>query len=1383
MRWDTEAAVQRTTTTTGTQRVSVVFAVADASLALDLSVPPGAVVRDIAVALAGGEVDPSTSLFVDGKPCDPDQPVAETPLRRGSYLELRAHRDVVAREQPAVELRVTAGLEAGTRVELPAGTHRVGRTGDATVRLTSPTVSGVHATVEVSPTGAVSIADAGATNRTRVNGAFVTDAPPTPVPPGASIELGATILRVVPLDTSHRQSRAPGPFNRPPRTTAVSETAPIAGPARPITTPSSPRFSWTAITLPLVTGAALALLWDPRMAAFALFSPLLVVGNWWEERRRNRRQRADDGRSLTAAVDRFRDEVRAAIANEVALREDRAPDPAALVARVTSDDHRLWHRRPAHDDAFLVRLGNGGEPWRPRIADTGKLAVEAVAALEEEGHVRSAPITVRLDPGSVLGLAGPGAATRAVARSVVLQLTAQLGPADLRVALLVERETIDEWSGFRWLPHAAGVGEADGLALLAADGCAGRDTEAVVAALKAMPESTRLVVIAAPRIATGPHAPARPVLNGLCGPAIGVVISDAAEQLPASCTHVVEVDHDGVATLHEPASGRTVARILACGATVAAAGAAARAMAAVIDPEASDGAVALPANVRLFDIETEADADELAERWRASNTSVLRAVLGCTERGALDIDLVADGPHALVGGTTGAGKSELLRTLVASLASATGPDRLNIVLIDYKGGSAFDACAQLPHTVGVVTDLDDHLAERALRCLDAELRYRERRMRDARATDLIHYDRLRPTEPLPRLLVVIDEFATLAAELPDFVDALVGVAQRGRSLGVHLVLATQRPAGVVKDNIRANTNLRIALRMQDDADSNDIIGTTDAARIGRRQPGRAFARLGPGELIAFQAAIVSAPPPETTGAAVLVRPTPFGPNLHAAASRATTDAPSDLAHFAEAARRAAAQLALAPPRRPWPEPLPAMIDLVDLPAGAAGVVDEPSEQRTRPLALAAPSRNMLIYGTQGSGKTTALETVAVALARQFAPDRLHLYALDFGAGRLGSLMRLSHTGAAIGASEHDRQRRLIRTLRAELDKRRSAPNDNAPRIVLFIDGWAAFAAAFDDVEGMETRDQLTRIVADGPAVGIATVITADQPNAIPLALAGVVADKIALRLADRHDWSAFGMNSREAPPDLPGRGIDIGSGLEAQFAVASERAWTAVIDGPRVALDVGVLPSAVALDRVAASTRDGDAWTIDIAIAEDTLAPAGIRFHTGDHALISGPPRSGRSATLRAIAVAAASRADVETSIIALRPSPLRDVAGVTRKALTPDAVPDLTAAVREASCSQLVLVDDADLVDDGGQLASLIQSMAAGAHVVAAVRTDALRSGYGHWTRELRRSRLGIALAPQPEDGDLFGATFPRRMLPPNRPGCGLLVVDGRPVAVQVGL
>ncbi|MDR9452280.1 MAG: FtsK/SpoIIIE domain-containing protein, partial [Acidimicrobiia bacterium] len=222
------------------------------------------------------------------------------------------------------------------------------------------------------------------------------------------------------------------------------------------------------------------------------------------------------------------------------------------------------------------------------------------------------------------------------------------------------------------------------------------------------------------------------------------------------------------------------------------------------------------------------------------------------------VDLVSDGPHGLIAGTTGSGKSELLRSLIVSLAAAVSPDHLNFALIDYKGGSAFDACARLPHVVGVVTDLDARLGRRALTCLEAELRYREARLREIEAPDLPEYLRKMPEAPLPRLVVVIDEFAALAAELPGFIPSLVDIAQRGRSLGVHLLLATQRPAGVIGENIRANTNLRVALRVHDAADSRDVLDDQGAAAIPRGRAGRGFVRLGPGELIPFQAALVSA---------------------------------------------------------------------------------------------------------------------------------------------------------------------------------------------------------------------------------------------------------------------------------------------------------------------------------------------------------------------------------------------------------------------------------------------------------------------------------------------------------------------------------------------
>ncbi|MDW6058504.1 FtsK/SpoIIIE domain-containing protein [Streptomyces sp. FXJ1.4098] len=218
-------------------------------------------------------------------------------------------------------------------------------------------------------------------------------------------------------------------------------------------------------------------------------------------------------------------------------------------------------------------------------------------------------------------------------------------------------------------------------------------------------------------------------------------------------------------------------------------------------------------------------------------------MLGVSERDLFTVDLDDDGPHALIAGTTGSGKSELLRTLIASMATDADPEHLTFALVDYKGGGALDECAELPHTVGLVTDLDEQLSERALRCLDAELRHRERLLREVGLSHIRDYQRLRDTEdakdagmePMPRLAVVIDEFATLVKALPDFVDSLVSIAQRGRTLGVHLIMATQRPAGSVNDAIKNNVKLRIALRLESTGDSEDVIDSPASAGIGTRQ--------------------------------------------------------------------------------------------------------------------------------------------------------------------------------------------------------------------------------------------------------------------------------------------------------------------------------------------------------------------------------------------------------------------------------------------------------------------------------------------------------------------------------------------------------------------
>ncbi len=297
----------------------------------------------------------------------------------------------------------------------------------------------------------------------------------------------------------------------------------------------------------------------------------------------------------------------------------------------------------------------------------------------------------------------------------------------------------------------------------------------------------------------------------------------------------------------------------------------ARALAGVtVVQDAGRSAGDLPERVSFFDalgIPT-VESDDVPTRWAdASTETLLQIPLGQVAEGKLlhldfkEQALGGQGPHGLVAGTTGAGKSELLLTIIAGLALRHPPDVLNFVLIDYKGGDAFRAVVDLPHTVALITDLDEHLASRALVFLTSELKQRERRIGDLKAegvTSVAEYQAHRGQRAMPLLVIVVDEFARLKAELPEFVRGLVDVARVGRSLGVHLILATQTPSGSVDDEIKKNSNFGICLRVRDPSDSRDVIGEPDAFLLPGSLPGRAYFRAGLEPVQLFQTARVGA---------------------------------------------------------------------------------------------------------------------------------------------------------------------------------------------------------------------------------------------------------------------------------------------------------------------------------------------------------------------------------------------------------------------------------------------------------------------------------------------------------------------------------------------
>ena len=657
---------------------------------------------------------------------------------------------------------------------------------------------------------------------------------------------------------------------------------------------SSPpfRFPLIASLAPLV---AALVLWfitsSPFALLFAILGPVTALASFADSkfgsRKSLKRERARFVQDATATITA----IHAAHTAEVSDLAEIGPGAEVIAGRYGADPDR-WMTGAA--SPILVRAGLGLVPSALRLNSPARLAPSAVDSdLDEIESLASVlnDAPVLLDARYGIGVCGSRVLALAVARAIVLQLAWALSPADYWLAAAGRGES---WMGT--LPHRPLREPRQGY--LAEFGMAAGDRAAALVAM-ARQES----------------------------------------ELPADCRIVIKLGHDtGAEIIRHP--DRSQRRIVSPGlvsreSAVAWAARAAR--------EATrDGLVSLgldiPALVPL--------ASVLPSAARYERSTTLAAEFSVDAAGPVTIDLVAHGPHAVVGGTTGSGKSELLISWVLALAARHAPTDVNFLLLDFKGGSAFESLTSLPHSVGVITDLDATEATRALASLGAELRYRERILARAGARDILDL----PPEgvlSLPRLVIVADEFAAMLGEHPDLHPLFTDIASRGRSLGVHLILCTQRPAGIVRDGVLANADLRISLRVNNAADSSAVMGTTAAAELPAGAVGRGLVGFAGG-------------PPRTV-------------------------------QFAMASQGDAHDIAMrwkdaAAPRRPWCDPLPASLSKRDVISGAHsvglgcvrfGLSDLPHEQRHAVAQWdARRDGHVLVLGVARSGKSTALAALA-----------------------------------------------------------------------------------------------------------------------------------------------------------------------------------------------------------------------------------------------------------------------------------------------------------------------------------------------------------------------------------------------------------------------
>jgi len=1013
------------------------------------------------------------------------------------------------------------------------------------------------------------------------------------------------------------------------------------------------------------------------------------------------------------------------------------PAPATLV-EIGANPARRWERRPGDADFLHVRIGSGDlqaievrlppeqnpvQPFDPVM----KGAAERVVQLA--GVAQGMPAVLDLERGGHVSIVGERAETLAVCRAIVAQLGSSHSPDDLHIAAVIPEAARASWRGLDLLPHASAATAAPGAVgarrvaptpadLLALIGDELRDRIASAAASRRSGRRTkpgRLVMFIDEGTDAATPLPRLDSMLDLADLGITVVhvVDDRLKEPSAVAARVTLAD--GAATIEHPGTGEDAVHGIRPD---------------LVSPELLEVIARPLAGLRLtrtssVDAQTalapdvtellgiaDVDAIDLRDSWRPrSSADFLRVPIGVDDRGApvlLDLKESAQlgmGPHGICVGATGSGKSELLRTLILGLALTHPPDDLSMILVDYKGGAAFAPFAGLPHVAGIIDNLadDPQLTERARESIQGEVVRRQRLLKAAgNAASIGHYRRLRRERPdlpaLPHLFLVIDEFGELLTAEPDFVELLLTIGRIGRSIGVHLLLSSQRIEGGRLRGLDTYLSYRIGLRTFSPSESAVVLDTPDAFHLPAI-PGFGYLKVDTSVYSRFRAGYVSGPVPDPAEAepvnadAPVVRELPPYDRPEATIDdgrdpAAEPEAPATGRTLVQAAT-ARVSRGVARTRPVWLPPLPPVLTLGGVLPGAEGggdrlrapigLLDDPTRQRQAPwlLDLTRSGGHVSITGAPQSGRSTFLRTLAASLAFTHSPTEVSVYGMDLTGGGLSRIEPFPHVGGVATRGHRERLTRLLEELTAMLatrervfrehgldslaDMRRrhaegALPDLPSADVVLLVDGLGALRTEFEDLE-----QPLGQLLERGGSFGIHVVLTLTRWNELRLNLQSLIGTRLELKLNDPADSQIARKLSSTLRVDEPGRaltdeklfaqialplleevdGTDVGEALE-RIARESAARW----GGPGAA-PIRLLPEDLSPDELPDALDEPD--ELPVGLRQDTMQPVTLDLVARDlHLLVLGDSRCGKTTALRGIVQGAIDRHSPEELVIAL---------------------------------------------------------------------------------------------------------------------------------------
>lgn len=578
----------------------------------------------------------------------------------------------------------------------------------------------------------------------------------------------------------------------------------------------------------------------------------------------------------------------------------------------------------------------------------------------------------------------------------------------------------------------------------------------------------------------------------------------------------------------------------------------------------------LTKNITLFELLNILNVEDidLGKNWKDSQVyKTMKAPIGVSKSGIVYLDLhdKAHGPHGLVAGTTGSGKSEILQTYILSMATLFHPYEVGFVIIDFKGGGMVNQFKNLPHLMGAITNIDGKEIDRSLKSIKAELQKRQRLFAEAEVNHIDKYIRkFKAGEvkiPLPHLIVIVDEFAELKAEQPEFMKELISAARIGRSLGVHLVLATQKPSGQVNEQIWSNSRFKLCLKVQSQEDSNEVLKSPLAAEI--KEPGRAYLQVGNNEIFELFQSAYSGASEKTNNSNVkeftIYSLTESGKRIPVYSQKKKKSGEGSATQLDAIVKYVADYCSsINLPKLP-DICLPSLGDCIDFithdrkttDLGSyeveIGVYDDPENQYQGVHTVNLVSNNLMIIGSSQSGKTNILQNIIRSLSTKYTPDEANIYIIDFASMVLKNFEKLNHVGGVVCPSEDEKLKNLFKLLNTEIESRKEklmsvgvssfaaykeTGEKDLPLIVLLIDNLTALKELY-----FQDDDELLNLCREGLTVGISIVIANSQTAGIGYKYLSNFSARMALYCNDSNEYSSLFDHCSERIDSIPGRSI------------------------------------------------------------------------------------------------------------------------------------------------------------------------------------------------------------------------------------------------------